>query len=94
MYICTSYPAKIERYDQVEVDLQRFSTAKPTLRNRASPQQTRTGLRSQVSTQSSIAAEKSHAEYNSAVVMHLAKNAHCKLKTSDADFSISAKARR
>ena len=59
------------------------------------PQKKRTGLRNQVSmcTQSSTPADKSHAEYDYAVAIHLAKSDQCRLKYSDADFSFFGKAR-
>ena len=65
---------------------------------KSTPQQKRTGLRSQVAmckptSIRSDAADKSHTDCDSAVANHLAGNEQCRLKYSDSDFSILARAR-
>ena len=65
---------------------------------KSTPQQTRSGLRSQVVTSkptsiTSDAADKLHSNYDSAVANHLAGNEHCGLQYSDGDFSVLARAR-
>ena len=65
---------------------------------KSTPQQTRTGLRSQVATSkptsvTSDAAHKLHSNYDSAIANHLAGNEHCRLQYSDGDFSVLGRAR-
>ena len=65
---------------------------------KSTPQQKRTGLRSQVAISkptsiTSDAANKLHSNYDSAVANHSAGNEHCRLQYSDGDFSVLARAR-